>query len=720
MSDPAGLVNPFVGTGNIDGATQSAGAIGTARWGDTFPGAAYPFGMVQWSPDTWPDRHPGGGYAYQDSAISGFSMTHFSGSGCQRGGDLPFLPMTGRIPSEPSSKTEPFTHASESAAPGFYSVRTGLVPVTTALSVTARTGMGQFTYAPGAAADLLVKLAGGVVPASATSVTFSKSSIVGQTTVSTGTCGPTRYTISFAVQFDHTFAGDGTWSQAGVHGPGGAWLRFAMDGSRTLLARVGISFVSIPDALANLSAEEPNWSFARVRADATQAWNGQLSKIAIGGGTARSEAIFYTELYHCLLFPSLFSDVNGDYMGIDGLVHRAPSGHSHYTNVSGWDVYRTEVPLLSMLDPSVVSDVVTSLVDDASQANGQLPQWLAYASEPNTMDGDPTDIIIADALAFGAGAFNHASAWNAMWHQATVPGPGRPYLGDYERLGYVSAQDLPYSVSETLEYGAADAALARYATATGRQSQGAELAARSVRAWQSLYDPSTGLVAPKLADGAWQPGSSATNMLGDLEGDASQYTFMVPYDIPGLAAAIGGDAAFATRLTAYFSQLNAGRYAREAWMGNEPSLPDPFEPALAGDPSLTQLTARRVMTLYQDSPNGLPGNDDLGAMSSSQVFSAIGLYPEIGGSAQLEISTPLFPEAIVHLGNGNGNGSVIDEHAPGATFATTYTSAVSLDGSPVTVPLMPGRLVTAGGSLQFTVSTEPATPAARLASPGAK
>jgi predicted alpha-1,2-mannosidase len=745
IHDPAALVDPFVGTG-------SGGAVvGDV---DTFPGAALPFGMVQFSPDTT-SRPAGGGYSYADNAITGFSLTHLSGAGCAVAGDIPFLPLVGALPSDPSSATQPLRHTDETASPGSYSVTVGGIGAQ--LTATARTGLAQLTYPPSTQARLLVKAADSANgSAGATFQTLGNNEITGSVT-SGHFCGqPDSYTVYFAATFSQPFTATGTWGGTGAgtaqvrtnstsvaaHGKqaplrksfatgkpasaqgggvvaGGA-LTFDTTRNPVVDMQVAVSYVSTTGALNNLRAENAHFDLARTAQAARQTWDAQLGKIAITGGTAAEQSTFYTALYHALLHPSLFSDVDGSYPGYDGKVHTTARGHSEYSDFSGWDIYRSQIPLVALLDPAQASDMATSLLDAGDQM-GWLPKWPVANGESGVMNGDAADPILAGAYAFGARGFDAAHAVREMVHGATgtgAPGQGwyvdRPEGAAYLTNGYVpntqsdSISPVPNGASETLEYALDDFAISRLAASTGNSGV-AQQFTKTSQNWANLFNTSTGYIQPRDAQGAFPPGdplamSGGFGQSGFQEGNAAQYTWMVPQNLAGLIGGLGGDAAAQARLNSFFSQLNAGPNAPNDWAGNEPNLDTPWIYDTAGAPWQTQSTVRAIMSqLYGDTPGGEPGNDDLGAMSSWYVWAAMGLYPQTPGVPMLVLGTPLFSQVTVHAGNGR----LIQVNAPGAGDANPYTQSLRVNGRPSThtylmLPDHPGLT-----RLDFTVGAQP-------------
>jgi predicted alpha-1,2-mannosidase len=751
VADPAALVDPMVGTG-------SGGAV--VGQVDTFPGADLPFGMVQWSPDT-PSRPDGGGYNVDDSAITGFSLTHVSGPGCAIGGDFPVLPFVGAVPADPDSASASFTHASESAHPGSYAVTAG--GVQTQLAVTARTGVAQFTYPASTQAQLLVKAADSANGGSAaTFQAVGNAEIVGSVT-SGHFCGqPNSYTVYFAAKFDRPFAASGTWGGASAaqvvrsagsaavtehgkqnpqgkryaaKGPGGAggsaaevagqqgsgvvaggWLTFDTTKNPNVGMQVAVSYVSQQGALGNLAAEAHTWDVGKVAAKATAAWNRQLGTIAVQGGTAAAQTEFYTALYHASLEPSLFSDADGRYAGFDDKVHRVQPGHDQYANYSGWDIYRSEVPLLATIDPAIAADMATSLLNDAAQG-GALPKWPSANGYTGVMNGDAADPILADTYAFGARGFDASTALADMVKGANgTSGVGqgwyveRPNAAAYIADGYVpnvasdSISPVPNGASETLEYAIDDFAISRLAQSLGRSDVAATFTGRSQN-WANVFDTADGYVEPRDAAGAFPSGPAVPvgtgfGQSGFQEGNAAQYTWMVPQNLQGLIQGIGGDQAAAARLDSYFTQLNAGPNAPYHWQGNEPAFDTPWAYNSVGQPWKTQAVVKQITSqLYSPTPGGEPGNDDLGAMSSWYVWAALGMYPQTPGVPMLVLGTPQFPRAVVHGANGD-----LVVKAQGAADGDAYVARLSVDGRSTNRTWIDA---TRGHELDFTLSATP-------------
>ncbi|HEX4789479.1 MAG TPA: GH92 family glycosyl hydrolase [Actinospica sp.] len=705
VADPASLVAPTVGTGS------GGDVVGQV---DTYPGAAMPFGMVQWSPDT-SSRPAGGGYSYTDTSITGFSLTHVSGPGCAIGGDFPILPLAGAIPADPGSASASFGHSTESAHPGSYAVTAG--GVRTRLAVTDRTGLASFTYPAATQAQLLVKVGDSASGSSASTFrTVGDDEITG--TVTSGHfCGqPNSYTVYFAARFDRSFTGSGTWGATADSVAGGR-LTFGTNAKPTTIGmQVAISYVSTRGALDNLAAEAHTWNVGKVAAQATAAWNRQLETIGISGGTKTQQQTFYTALYHASLEPSLFNDANGAYEGFDGKVHHVAPGHNQYANFSGWDIYRSEVPLLATIDPSVAADMATSLLNDAAQG-GALPKWPVAAGYTGVMNGDSADPILADTYAFGAHGFNASAALADMVKGAdgaSATGQGwyveRPNAAAYIRDGYVpnagsdSISPVPNGASETLEYALDDFSISRLAQDLGQHSTATAFTGRSQN-WTNVFDTADGYVEPRDAQGAFPSGPAVPALTGFgqngfQEGNAAQYTWMVPQNLAGLIQGLGGDQAAAARLDSLFSRLNAGPDQPYEWAGNEPALDTPWAYDSVGEPWKTQQVVNEIMTeLFALTPGGEPGNDDLGAMSSWYVWAALGVYPQTPGEPMMVLGTPQFPHVVIHGAYGP-----LVINAAGA--GDTYIKSLSVDGRSTQKTWID---LTRTHELDFTLSTSPNT-----------
>ncbi|HEY2334035.1 MAG TPA: GH92 family glycosyl hydrolase [Solirubrobacterales bacterium] len=678
---------------------------GTFGGGHNFPGATVPFGMVQWSPDTTPaDSNGRGSYDYRDSHVKGFSLTHLSGAGCSLYGDFPFLPTTEPLEGSPAAsgssldgKFQPgFSHANESARPGYYSVRLNPVDgagIDAELTATTRTGMARFTFPRNPHSSVLVNAGGSAQPDDFASVQIDPAHDEIDGTASSGLfCGQRpRYRVYIAAVFNRPFE-YGTWerekvtpgsasasdSQAPPANPAttadaGAYATFDTRHNRIVTARVGVSFVSVEDARANLAAENPGLGFGTVASRAEGAWNRSLGRIRVSGGPPRLLNTFYTALYHAFLAPRTFSDVGGAYLGMDGLLHRA-SGRIQYADFSGWDTYRTQIQLLSILAPRRASQMVQSLLADAAES-GCLPRWPYANGQSMTMVGDSADPLIASAAAFGATGFDRAAALAAMLKGADEPCRSengeyleRQGLARYLALGYVpydldtnvrnsnsifgSADDVWGSAATTLEYSVDDFAIAQFAARALKDPSTYRRFMKRSGNWRNLFAPGIDQAEPRYENGAFPAEYDNLRGGGFVEGDSVQYSWMVPHDPAGLFRAMGGMVKATARLGRFLRELNGGpgaTHADHALLGNEPSLHVPWLYDWTRSPYRTQATVRRALRLYSTSPDGYPGNDDLGTLSSWYVFGALGLYPEVPGVGLLAIGSPLFGRASIAM-----------------------------------------------------------------------
>jgi predicted alpha-1,2-mannosidase len=719
--DLATYVDPFIGTGPAPTASYGQEFDG----GDVFPGAAYPSGMLSWSPDTIEHRLPGG-YFYPDRTLKGFSLTHFSGRGCTVYQDVPILPLSGpldRSPrADPSVMRATFSHANESASPGQYGVRLDN-DIAVELAVTARTGLGRVTFPAGSGGTLVIDAGGSVNDTFDSGVTIDpdRQLVTGWLQSEVG-CGRDRYTLFFAIAFDRPLASYGTWAEETLQ-PGavaarsahsGAYLTFDTSDVQQVRLKPAISYVSIDNALTNLETENAGWDPEAVAAAARAAWNAALGRIEVRGGSERSLRTFYTALYHTFFHPNVFSDVNGQYIGFDDQVHQAPAGHAHYHNIPGWDQYRSLIQLRAMLAPDETSDIIQSMVYDAQQGGGGMPRWEQANRNSAGMVGDSPGPYIASAFAFGARGFDAAAALRALDYGATVAGAQsgghavREWLEPWLALGYIADQP-----SITLEYAADDFAIGQFARALGDDAK-ADLYLRRAGHWANTFNPATGYVESRNSAGVFPNADHSHACCGFVEGNAAQYTWMVPFDYPGLIARLGGPDVAIARLDDFFSELNAGQNRPRMWIGNEPNLGTPWAFTFAGAAAKTQSVVRQIqLQTFDTTPGGLPGNDDGGTTSAWYVFSALGFYPLTPGVGGVALGSPLFEEAVVHLANGRDLRIV----GVGAAEDAPYVQRLTLDGAAVAGSWLEWSRVADGATLEFTLGATPSSAAGQTGGP---
>jgi predicted alpha-1,2-mannosidase len=756
--DYASEVNPFIGTTN---------------GGNTYPGATLPFGMVAFSPEETPlpgKRYPiaaPGGYEYRVIGIKGFSLTHLSGTGCTgASGDIPFMPVTAPVEMSPSTDnsfsmySSAFSHAHEEASPGWYKVELDN-GVTTKLSVTLRTGFAQFAFPADKPANLLIRTSDSEVGSSdaAIKVDPQKKEITGSVT-SGNFCGylsPDRresyYTLYFVAKFDAPFTAGGTWEDKTVHEgateahggttygdrghpPGdkgsGAWISFDPSKTPVVNMRVAISYVSPENARANFDAESPaGTTVEAVRDAAHKAWNAKLGQIRVEGGAKDQRTIFYTALYHVLLEPNLFSDVDGRYLGMDGKVHTvvAPQ-HAQYANFSGWDVYRSQLQLLTWLDPQLGSDIAQSLLNQANQNGGTWDRWTHLTGGTSVMNGDPSAPAIADIYAFGGRDFDVKSAYASLLAAATIPTEKdlshhgcevqcigqRPGLDQWLKLHYMPVGAPGWgAAADTLEMTSADFGLSELSNDVGDTANARMLRGRAGW-WRNIYNPNAtpnaGYIQPRNADGTWPKFDPASNTSEDgfVEGSGAQYLWMVPYDPQGLFDAMGGNAKAAARLDRYFYMPDGSLAVTKAGdlhaeLNNEPSIGDPWLYDFVGQPWKTQSLVHATATqIWTNTPDGIPGNDDLGEMSSWYVWAALGIYPLYPGRAEFVLGSPLFAEADVERPGGR-----VTIRAKGAASDAPYIATLKVNGAASNQPWLPASFAQKGGTLDITMSKTPNT-----------
>ncbi|MGX6600577.1 GH92 family glycosyl hydrolase [Micromonosporaceae bacterium Da 78-11] len=749
VEDPASYVDPF---------------IGTTRGGNTWPGATRPFGMIAWSPTSTAgdqtNTPAANGYDYNTTKVRGFSLTHVNGAGCAPGaaGDIPIMPYAGDVDSSPTADnrdakfTSTYSHANESASPGRYAVTLDS-GVRTDLAVSTRAGAGDFAFPAGKPANLLFRTSNSLNGSEDAEISIDPATRTVSGSVLTGSfCGrrgngggatnPDRrsyYRLYFSAVFDNAFASTGTWHDATLTPGGttatggegyltgadragrgsGGWVGF--ESGTDVRMRVGISYVSLAGAAANREAEVPASATPDVVARATRdAWSTELKRIRVSGGTEARTTAFYTAVYHSLMQPQTMNDLDGRYLGADQQVHaKRPGQQAVYGTFSGWDQYRAQIQLLGLLRPDVAGDMAQSMLDFAGQNHGVWDRWLHLGAPTHVMTGDPAAPTLATWYAMGVRNFDSTAALASLVGQATVQNPDalsdlgcpgqclgqRPTLNTYLALKY-AANDICHcwgGAAETLENSLADHSLAQWAQRAGRTDLSRQLAPRGGY-WKNTYNPAVGYQAARRADGSWQPGFTPSTDVGFAQGSSATYTWMVPQDVAGLAALMGGRAAAATRLDGLFHDESGnwavlGGNALRYDPTNEPGIHAPWLYNALGQPWKTQATVRQIVdTAYGVGPAGLPGNDDLGTMSAWYVFAAMGVFPQTPGRAELLLGSPVFTRVVVDRANGVRLSIT-------ATGTDAYVQGVTLNGANLRRSWLPESFVQRGGTV--TVTTGP-------------
>lgn len=760
--DPASWVNPLIGTSN---------------GGNVFPGAVLPFGMVQFSPETspfnpkWAIAAPGG-YEYSSDKIRGFSLTNVEGWGCGGGsGDIPILPLAEAVGASPSSDfryayASHFTHKNELAQAGYYHVALDS-GIGVDLTASIHTGSAKFSFPGGTPVNILIRTSDSEAGSSDahTTVDVAHRTVSGSVT-SGNFCGykdkvdrRSYYTVYFVAEFDQPFLQTGAWQDRQVtagatkaeggsgfgqegytekgHGSG-VWVGFDPARAREVLVRIGISYVSEANARENLAAENPlGTTFDVLRQKAEVAWNRKLGQIEIEGATEDQRTVFTTALYHASMTPNVYSDANGEYRGMDGKVHHVVGKQrAQYANFSGWDVYRSQLQLLTWLDPSVGSDIAQSLLNQSQQNGGVWDRWTHNSGATHVMNGDPAAPAIADIWAFGGHGFDAGASLRSLVRAADVPTTadlsksGCPFLCEAQRPGLDQWLKLHYipvgapgwgPAADTLEDASADFGISVLADRLSDKAVSRRFLERA-QYWRNIWNPNAapdgGYFENRNADGTWalvqdgkdeapHPFTPATED-GFVEGTAAQYVWMVPFNVHGLFEAMGGKQRAAARLDAFFYDANGAPAVTKAGplhaeLSNEPSIETPWLYDFAGQPWKTQQLVRQVLNRsWLNAPNGMPGNDDLGEMSSWYLFASLGFYPEIPGRAELVLGSPLFSRIVIHRQAGD-----ITIRAPGAAADKPYVSSLRVNGRSATKTWLPESFATHGGTLDFVLSAIP-------------
>jgi predicted alpha-1,2-mannosidase len=728
---PADFVNPF---------------IGTDYHGHTFPGASMPAGLVQLGPDTdirgwdWSS-----GYHYSDSSIMGFSHLHRSGMGAGDWGDILFMPTTGELKVVPGTKSDPgkgyrsrFSHSEEEASPGYYAVNLKDYGIKAELSVTNRAGFHNYTFPKSNFSHILIDLKHGI----GDSCTSSQVKIVNNTEIEgyRASIGfVKKQTVYFCAKFSKPFRSFGTWDNENIKEGSkdesgnhiGAFVDYATSENENIKVKVGISYISTAQARLNLNTEIPHWMFKRVRKDARMTWNKELSKIKVQIGkefdeTSSKEKLvtFYTALYHSLLFPATFGDVDGKYIGLDDKVHTAKN-FTYDSDFSLWDTFRAEMPLLTLLQPERNKDAISTMIVQYEQG-GWLPTPQQFGnSYTNDMIGDHPVAAILDAYMKGINNFDVEKAYEAVRKNATETpsghrSRGRVGLDYYTEYGYIPFDKVRESVSRTLEYAYNDWCVAMLAKNLGKKDD-YEMFLRRASNYRNIIDTSTGFARPKDCTGKWIEPFNPT-FIGHgrerhyTEANAWQYTWFVPHDVQGLINLEGGEEQFIKKLDTLFTRSSEiqstvadvtgliGQYAH----GNEPSHHTVYLYDYAGAPWRTQDLVRKVMdNLYNSGPAGLCGNEDMGQMSAWYVFSAMGFYPVTPGQNVYAIGSPLFSKVTISLDKECYNADKFVIETRDNSAENKYIQSAMLNGKPLNKPWFDHSEIKNGGTLIFQMGPKP-------------
>ena len=724
QKSPVDFVNPFIGTSNF---------------GATHPGAQYPHALTSVAPfnvafeheelnkfekdAAWNSRV----YIHENKFLTGFTHVNLSGMGCPELGVVNIMPTMGNL--ELDAQKYGSTYSNEHAKPGYYQATLDKYAIKAEATSTLRTGLSRYTFEQGEA-NIILNLGLGLTNETGGSVKIvSDHEIEGTRTVGTFCYNSQDVRpVYFVARFSKSAKAMGTFKKmpkfTGVEGEWmqyndsikpypnyqhimsgdniGAYMRFDTKQQEQIKVKVGISYVSIENARQNLDTEQPNFAFDSTRQKAVDAWNTLLSRIEVKGSD-NNKTLLYTGLYHSLIHPSIIQDVNGEYP-IMSHQHTAQVGNTHgknrYSVYSLWDTSRNLHPLLSLIYPEIQSQMVDSALA-MYQESGWLPKWELLSMETQTMVGDPATAMIADTYLRGVQTFDVELAYRAMKKSADTinNNPLRPENKDYLTLGYVPVDDEELydgSVSTSLEYYVADFALGQLAKLLGR-NQEAQKYLTQAQGYKKLFDKSTGMLRPKMRNGEWltpydpELGRNFEPAPGYIEGNAWNYRFYVPFDIPGLITLNGGDSAFVDSLNATFDTNNFD-------MGNEPDITYPylFNYVKGQEHKTVRHVQRLITTHFTDQPAGLPGNDDAGTMSAWLVFSMLGIYPVSPGDMNYATTSTAFDQVTIHLAPAYYLGKTLT-----ITPLREHQEQPSLNGNPLTKGFVTHQQLTQGGELHL-------------------
>lgn len=700
--------------------------IGTKSPGHTFPGPMLPFGMVQLSPDTrndhtsWPAC---AGYDYTDTSIIGFTHTHLSGTGVPDLGDILFMPVTGKIkynagnPENPDSGYRSrYSHDREFAEPGYYSVTLDDYNIKAELTTTKRVGVHRYTYPKTDSTSIIIDLEHRDPVIEAKLKIISPTEIAGYRRSKAWAGNQRQY---FVAQFSKPITSYQILNGEKIENTGSefnnkkiiAALNF--DSSEDeVLVKVALSAVSIEGARKNLHEELTHWDFDKIKNEAKETWNTSLSKIKITDSNEDKKEIFYTSLYHSLLTPNLYNDVDGKYRGMDDKIHNA-EGFNNYTVFSLWDTFRGLHPLLTIIEPKITRDIVVTLQKKHEQF-GEIPMWELAANDTRCMIGYHGVSVIADAYLKGITDIDPEKALQAMIESSNVKKRGINY---YTELGFVPSNKSSQSVSKTLEYAYDDWCIAQMAKVLDKKDIYEEYSKRS-RFFVNLFDKQTGFMRPRYSNRKWYEDFNPTSVektynFNFTEGNSYQYSLFVPHDIASVINLVGGDEKFNQWLDNLFSKNSEEEISEDSDVsgligqyshGNEPSHHLAYLYNYAGKPWKSQTTIHKILNeMYTSEPDGLCGNDDCGQMSAWYVLSSLGFYSVTPGSPEYVIGSPTFEKAEIHLDNGK----TFTIKANNASKKNIHFSSLKLNGKDYPNTYLKHQDILNGGELVFEMTDTP-------------
>ncbi|KFF11581.1 sugar hydrolase [Chryseobacterium soli] len=723
--------------------------IGTEKMGHTYPGATAPFGAIQLSPETdtisyeLNGKYNGevykycAGYRYEDKTIVGFSSTHFSGTGHSDLGDFLLMPTVGKLQLNPGTASNPdsgyrsrFSHQNEKAEAGYYKVKLDDHNILAEMTATTRTGVHRYTFPKSDQAHIILDLMAGIYNYDGKNV-WTYARVENGTTITgyrqTNGWARTR-TVYFALTFSKPFKSYGQKNYDGKQVYNGFWRKFDQtknfpeiagknlklyfdfdtNDNEAIEVKLAISPVSQANALDNLQKETGGLSFDQVKAKTQQDWNKELNKIVIKGAETE-KTNFYTAMYHTFINPTTYTDVNGEYKGLDQNIHKA-EGFTNYTTFSLWDTYRALHPFFNIIQPKRNNDMVQSMMAHYRQFSMKmLPIWSHYANDNWCMSGYHSVSVVADAIIKGNYTGDPKEALKACVETANK----RDYegIGQYIDLGYIPAEKSGTSVSNTLEYAYDDWAVAQLAKHLGETDIYNQFIKRSEN-WKNNFDPSIGFMRPRLADGSFKKDFDvlSTHGQGFIEGNSWNYSFFVPQNPDELIKMMGGKKKFALKLDELFTMHLPDEFfadtediTREGIIGgyvhgNEPAHHVAYFYNWAGQPWKTQSQIRHILEMqYKTTPDGLGGNDDAGQMSAWYILSSLGFYPVAPGSEDYSIGSPAIDHAVLNLENGK----TFEIEAINQSPKNVYVQKVLLNGKEISNFTLKHSEIMNGGKLTF-------------------
>ena len=730
---PVDLVNPFIGTSN---------------YGATHPGAVMPAGMVsvvpfnvafkkgagnQFEKDSeWHSRP----YVHENTFLTGFTHVNLSGVGCPDLGSIILMPTTGNL--EFDAEKHGTTYSNETASPGYYSNTLDKYDVKTEMSATLRSGISRYTF-PAGQANILLNLGLGLTNETGAMLQIiSDTEVEGYKTIGTFCYNPEDVRpVYFVARFNKPANRYGAWKKMPKYGElEGAWTKYndaykPYEGYRHEMAgedigayfsydlveaeaievQVGVSYVSIENARANLEAEQSGFDLEATRSNAVQAWNSLLNRIQLEGGTEEDQINFYTALYHLLLHPNLLQDANGDYPAMESYEIKNTGGKNRYTVFSLWDTYRNVHPFLSLVYPELQLDMVHSMLD-MYRESGWLPKWELLSMETSVMVGDPGTPVLADTYLRGLTDFDAELAYEAMKKAATQIEDNklRPGIKYYDELGYIPENvkgGVGGTVSTTLEYNISDWNIAQLAKALGK-TEDAQYFEKRARSYRNYFDKETGMLRPIMADGSFldpfnpEAGKNFEPVIGFIEGNAWQYRFYVPHDIKGLMELLGGEEKFVEQLQACFDTDNYD-------MANEPDITYPFLfNYVKGEEWRTQRSVRELIRKYYfNGPAGIPGNDDTGTLSVWLLYSMMGFYPDCPGNMNYALTSPVFDRITIQLNTDFYPGKELVIEAESLSDEEIYINKIRWNGKKHKSFFINHHDLVKGGTLEYKLNESP-------------